>query len=173
MERGSHGRTDRTRGVDLSEPRQLVFTSVACGEIHAVPTDKVGGRSGVLFVGMLGLVGVGVLGVVLAVLMVRVPFLRVPNWPNAGVSLFLMGSASLLGSLSHVLLGLRGLPQLAGPLIGLAAALAFLAGMVAIFWVPRRLRNRFGAWDPVVAHPWLRRSEHRRSSRNATRRRQP
>lgn len=91
-----------------------------------------------------------------ALLMIRVPYFRVANWPNTAVGLFLMGWVLVVAPLVGVLLDRTGALRVVGVVASLLVAVTVLTALISFFWVPRRLRHRFGEWDPSSAHPWLR-----------------
>ena len=107
----------------------------------------------------MGLAIFGVVTLLFALLMFRAPYFRVANWPHAGIGLFLMGVTLITAPAAGSLLNRSGAVRALGVVLALVVALTAFAGFVAFFWVPRSLRHRFGEWDAIAAHPWLRRGQ--------------
>ena len=97
---------------------------------------------------------VGAVTALFAVLMVKVPYFRVANWPNMGIGLFLMGLALSAAPAASWLLNAAGVARAVGALLGVVIAMTAFAGLVAFWWVPPRWRHRLGGWDAIASNPW-------------------
>ena len=96
----------------------------------------------------------GLVTLLFVVLMVKVPYFRVANWPNTGIGLFLMGITLIAGPAANWLLKGSGVVRAVGATLALVIATTAVAGLVAFWLVPRSLRHRFGEWDAIAANPW-------------------
>ena len=101
----------------------------------------------------------GLITLLFAVLMIKVPYFRVANWPHTGIGLFLMGVALIAAPAASWLLNGSGTVRAVGAVLALMTAVTAFAGLVSFWWVPRSLRYRFGEWDAVAANPWVARAQ--------------